>query len=43
VQLVFKSPGIRRLLGPQLASDGASPPSMQAPSRTFRAGARTGS
>ena len=42
VQLVCKSPGIRRLLGPQLASDG-TPPSMQAPSRAMRAGARTGS
>jgi putative nucleotidyltransferase with HDIG domain len=42
VQLVFKSPGIRRLLGPQLASDGVRPPSMQAPSRSTRAGVRTG-
>jgi len=42
VQLVCKSPGIRRLLGPQLATDGGIPPSMQAPSRV-RAGARTGS
>jgi len=43
VQLVFKSPSIRRLLGPQLASDATLPPSMQASSRTMRAGARTGS
>jgi putative nucleotidyltransferase with HDIG domain len=43
VQLVLKSPGIRRLLGPQLASDGALPPSMQGSSRTMRAGARAGS
>jgi putative nucleotidyltransferase with HDIG domain len=43
VQLVFKSPGIRRLLGPQLASDGTQPPSMQAPSRSMRVNARTGS
>jgi len=43
VHLVCKSPGIRRLLGPQLASDGTQPPSMQAPSRSMRASARTGS
>jgi len=42
VELVSKSPSIRRLLGPQLASDG-TPPSMHAPSRAMRAGARTGS
>lgn len=43
VELVSKSPNIRRLLGPQLASDGTHLPSMQAPSRSVRAGARTGS
>jgi len=43
VQLVFKSPGIRRLLGPQLAADGAQPLSMQGPSRGARAGVRAGS
>jgi len=43
VHLVCESPGIRRLLGPQLASDGTQPPSMQAPSRSMRASARTGS
>jgi len=40
VALVTKSPSIRRLLGPQLASDLPTPPSMQAPSRGARA--RTG-
>jgi putative nucleotidyltransferase with HDIG domain len=39
VDLVAKSPGIRRLLGPQLVSDSPPIPSM-APSRTGRAGAR---
>jgi putative nucleotidyltransferase with HDIG domain len=39
VQLVSRSPGIRRLLGPQLASDGAQPPSMRGPTRA-RAGVR---
>ncbi len=43
VQLVFRSPGIRRLLGPQLASEEIRLPSMQAPSRGARAGARTAS
>jgi len=43
VQLVTRSPSIRRLLGPQLASDSAPIPSMQAPSRGARAGARTAS
>jgi putative nucleotidyltransferase with HDIG domain len=43
VELVFKSPGIRRLLGPQLASDGTHLPSMQAPTRSMRAGAHAGS
>ncbi len=39
VDLVSQSPGIRRLLGPQLAADGAQPPSMRGPTR-LRAGAR---
>src|SRR5438105_8289283 len=39
VELVTKSPGIRRLLGPQLVPDTPPPPSMQTPSR-FRGGAR---
>ncbi len=43
VELVLKSPSIRRLLGPQLAFDSTHPPSMQAPSRTVRTGARAGS
>jgi len=43
VELVCKSPSIRRLLGPQLATDGTHLPSMQGPSRTARAGARVGS
>jgi len=43
VELVSKSPSIRRLLGPQLATDGTHLPSMQGPSRTARAGARVGS
>jgi putative nucleotidyltransferase with HDIG domain len=42
VELVSTSPGIRRLLGPQLATDGAVPPSMRGPTRA-RAGARAGS
>lgn len=42
VELVSKSPGIRRVLGPQLATDGTQPPSMQAPSRSMRAGVRSG-
>jgi putative nucleotidyltransferase with HDIG domain len=41
VELVWKSPSIRRLLGPQLAGEVAQPPSMRGPTRT-RAGARTG-
>ena len=40
VALVSKSPGIRRLLGPQLVTDGAEIPSMSAPSRASRAGLR---
>lgn len=40
VELVKKSPGIRRLLGPQLVSEGPSVPSMSAPSRAFRTGTR---
>jgi len=43
VELVSRSPGIRRVLGPQLASGDGQIPSMQGPSRTVRAGARTGS
>jgi putative nucleotidyltransferase with HDIG domain len=43
VELVYRSPSIRRLLGPQLATDGTHPPSMQAPSRSVRVGARTAS
>ena len=43
VDLISKSPSIRRLLGPQLATDGAHLPSMQGPSRAARAGARAGS
>jgi putative nucleotidyltransferase with HDIG domain len=43
VELVSKSPSIHRLLGPQLASDSTYLPSMQAPSRTMRTVARTGS
>ena len=43
VELVSKSPGIRRVLGPQLASGDGQLPSMQGPSRTARAGVRTGS
>jgi putative nucleotidyltransferase with HDIG domain len=43
VGIVSKSPSIRRLLGPQLASDAALPPSMRATSRGSRAGVRAGS
>jgi len=43
VDLVSRSPSIRRLLGPQLATDGTHLPSMQGPSRAARAGARAGS
>ena len=41
VDLVSKSPGIRRLLGPQLVPDVAQIPSMSVPSRSARPGART--
>jgi len=41
VELVSKSPSIRRLLGPQLVSETSQIPSMQAPSRTSRARAIT--
>src|SRR3989440_2799535 len=40
VQLVSKSPAIRRLLGPQLVGDVPQIPSMNAPSRSGRPGAR---
>jgi len=40
VELVSTSPGIRRLLGPQLVPDVQQIPSMSAPSRTVRPGAR---
>jgi len=40
VALVSKSPGIRRLLGPQLVPDVREIASMNAPSRTARPGAR---
>jgi putative nucleotidyltransferase with HDIG domain len=40
VELVSKSPSIRRLLGPQLVAEAAEIPSMNAPSRTVRPGAR---
>lgn len=40
VELVKKSPGIRRLLGPQLVSEGSSVPSMSTHSRALRTGAR---
>jgi putative nucleotidyltransferase with HDIG domain len=43
VELVSKSPSIRRLLGPQLATAEALPPSMQSPARAARAGVRAGS
>ncbi len=40
VALVAKSPGIRRLLGPQLVTDAPEIPSMSAPSRATRSSAR---
>ncbi len=40
VELVSQSPGIRRLLGPQLVGEVPKIPSMNAPSRTARPGAR---
>jgi len=40
VELVAKSPGIRRLLGPQLVADPPQIPSMNAPSWSARTGAR---
>jgi len=40
VELVFKSPSIRRLLGPQLVTEGSKIPSMNAPPRAPRSGAR---
>jgi len=40
VELVSKSPSIRRLLGPQLATAEALPPSMQSAARAARAGVR---
>ncbi|HEV2669768.1 MAG TPA: HD-GYP domain-containing protein [Gemmatimonadales bacterium] len=40
VELVKKSPGIRRLLGPQLVSETTQIPSMSTPSRTIRSGVR---
>ena len=40
VELVSKSPGLRRLLGPQLVGEMPKIPSMNAPSRTARPGAR---
>jgi putative nucleotidyltransferase with HDIG domain len=40
VELVCRSPSIRRLLGPQLVPATSQIPSMQAPSRTARTGAR---
>jgi HD-GYP domain-containing protein (c-di-GMP phosphodiesterase class II) len=43
VELVSKSPSIRRLLGPQLATGEVLPPSMQSPARAARAAARAGS
>ena len=43
VALVSKSPGIRRLLGPQLVPDVREIASMNAPSRTARPGARVSS
>jgi HD-GYP domain-containing protein (c-di-GMP phosphodiesterase class II) len=43
VQLASKSPSIRRLLGPQLATAEALPPSMQSAARAARAGVRAGS
>jgi putative nucleotidyltransferase with HDIG domain len=41
VELVSNSPGIRRLLGPQLGTSAAQPPSMRGPTRV-RAGVRAG-
>jgi len=38
VELVAKSPAIRRLLGPQLVSENQKIPSMQLPSRGVRRG-----
>jgi putative nucleotidyltransferase with HDIG domain len=43
VELVSRSASIRRLFGPQLASEVPLPPSMQSPARAARAGARAGS
>lgn len=40
VDLVSKSPGIRRLLGPQLVTDTPRAPSVNGPSRVARTGAR---
>lgn len=40
VELVCGSPSIRRLFGPQLATDATHLASMQAPARSMRAGAR---
>ena len=40
VELVAKSPGIRRVLGPQLVADPPQIPSMNAPSWSARTGAR---
>ncbi len=40
VELVSKSPSIRRLLGPQLATAETLPPSMQSAARAARAGVR---
>ena len=42
VILVSKSPGIRRLLGPQLVPDTREIPSMNSPSRSLRTNARLG-
>lgn len=43
VELVSRSASIRRLFGPQLASEVPLPPSMQSPARVARTGARAGS
>ena len=43
VELVSRSASIRRVFGPQLASEVPLPPSMQSPARAARAGARAGS
>jgi len=40
VDLVRRSPGIRRLLGPQLVAEASTIPSMSAPSRPGRSGSR---